>query len=58
MARRQCAWLENKRLFSSHQRLNGKHLYKNNNNQIRLNKIYSSSGKSLNLFNLYSEFND
>ena len=32
MARRQCAWLENKRLFSSHQRLNGKHLYKNNNN--------------------------
>jgi hypothetical protein len=30
MARRQCAWLENKRLFSSHQRLNGKHLYKNN----------------------------
>ena len=31
IARRQYAWLENKRLFSGHQRLNGKHLYKNNN---------------------------
>ena len=29
MAWRQYAWLENKRLFSNHQRLNGEHLYKN-----------------------------
>jgi LAGLIDADG endonuclease len=28
MARRQYAWLKNKRLFSNHQRLNGEHLYK------------------------------
>nr|AFD95919.1 intron-encoded LAGLIDADG endonuclease family protein [Talaromyces stipitatus] len=31
MARRQCAWLKNKRLFFSHQRLDGKHLYKKDN---------------------------
>jgi LAGLIDADG endonuclease len=30
MARRQYAWLNNKRLFSNHQRLNGEHLYKKN----------------------------
>lgn len=32
MSRRQYAWLDNKRLFSSHQRLNEEHLYKNKNN--------------------------
>lgn len=31
MARRQYAWLKNKRLFSNHQRLNGEHLYKKKN---------------------------
>lgn len=30
-SRRQYAWLKNKRLFSSHQRLNGEHLSKKNN---------------------------
>jgi LAGLIDADG DNA endonuclease family protein len=34
MAWRQYAWLENKRCFSNHQRLNGEHLYKNKKNSI------------------------
>lgn len=40
IARRQYAWLKNKRYFSNHQRLNGEHLYKNKNNSIEFEQWF------------------
>ena len=34
ISRGQCAWLVNKRLFTSHQRLNGEHLKQKNSNRL------------------------